>query len=403
MKILLVHNYYGSSAPSGENKVFEAEAAMLEAHGNNVALYTRHSDEIRGKSDWGEARRILGMAKGAMCTIGNPFAASDVARLCGEFKPDVVHFHNTFPLISPLAVRAASKYAPVVMTLHNYRTVCAAGVPMKNGRVCSSCLDSRSIWNGVLNRCYRGSLMATIPLAASISIYRNQWFRWVSRFIAFSDFQKSQLIKSGFAADAISIKSNFTEVSISHCRFGRENKNNQIVYVGRLSSEKGLSTLIKAWKLFPRRKSYRLVVIGDGDNRVEYEELARGLSVEFIGKQPNNVVREVIANSLACILPSECWEGMPMTILESFAEGTPCVVSNVGALPEYVRNGDLGEVFEVGNAESCNSAITRILSRPDYDEVSVAARCEAETCYSEKANYARLMAIYHEVVKEYQM
>ena len=142
VKILFVHNYYGSSAPSGENKVFEAEKAMLEKHGHEVAVYTRHSDEIRNGN---VIARLLGKIKGALCTIGNPFAARAMARKCREFKPDIVHFHNTFPLISPLAVKSASKYAPVVMTLHNYRTACVSGVPTRDGKVCSLCLDKKHI------------------------------------------------------------------------------------------------------------------------------------------------------------------------------------------------------------------------------------------------------------------
>ena len=210
MKILLVHNYYGSSAPSGENKVFEAEKAMLESYGHEVEVYTRHSDEIRGdgrvervetcrlerellaaknaksSKDVGRVggfRKLWGMIKGALCTIGNPFAARAVAKKCREFKPDVVHFHNTFPLISPLVVRAASKYAPVVMTLHNYRTACAAGVPTRDGRVCSLCLDKKCVWDGIKQRCYRGSLAATLPLAINIALYRRLLPKWVSRFI----------------------------------------------------------------------------------------------------------------------------------------------------------------------------------------------------------------------------
>ena len=172
MRILLVHNFYGSLAPSGENEVFEAEKSMLEKHGHEVVVYTRHSDEIRGVSGGveefgsggvGKLRKIWGMVKGAMCTVGNPFAARAVAKKCREFKPDVVHFHNTFPLISPLAVRAASKYAPVVMTLHNYRTACAAGVPTRDGKVCSLCLDKKCVWDGIKHRCYRGGLLATLP------------------------------------------------------------------------------------------------------------------------------------------------------------------------------------------------------------------------------------------------
>ena len=397
MKILLVHNYYGSSAPSGENKVFVAEKTMLEKHGHEVAVYTRHSDEIR----CGNAiKRIWGKIKGALCTVGNPFAARAVAKKCREFKPDVVHFHNTFPLISPLAVRAASKYAPVVITLHNYRMACAAGVPTRNGKVCSLCLDKRSIWYGLKHRCYRGNLFATLPLAINIVLYREKWSKWASRFIVFSMFQKDKLSDVGFSAKVISIKPNCVEHVQSAKRGDASARRDQIVYVGRLSDEKGVRTLIEAWRVFAMRDKFRLVFIGDGDKRSEYEKQAQGLSVEFMGKQPNVVVRNLVAVSKAVVLPSECWEGMPITILESFAEGTPCIVSNLGALPEYIRNGALGEIFEAGNVKACAMAIKRLLLRSDYSKMCAAAKHEAEIKYSEEANYKRLMEIYGEVVGE---
>lgn len=249
MKILLVHNYYGSAAPSGENKVFEAEKAMLEKHGHEVAVYTRHSDEIRGKGNerCGVARKLYGMVKGAICTVANPFAASAVAKKCREFKPDVVHFHNTFPLISPLAVRAACKYAPVVMTLHNYRTACAAGVPTRDGRVCSLCMDKKCVLDGVKNRCYRDSLFATLPLALNIALYRRLLPKWVSRFIVLSEFQKRKMVEYGWPEEKIAVKGNFINKKVM-CE-ERVEKKDQIVYVGRLSKEKGVETLIKAFKL----------------------------------------------------------------------------------------------------------------------------------------------------------
>ena len=388
MRILLVHNYYGSSAPSGENKVFEAEKAMLERCGHEVTVYTRHSDEIR----CGNAiKRILGKIKGALCTLGNPFTARAVAKKCREFKPDVVHFHNVFPLISPLAVRAASKYAPVVMTLHNYRTACAAGVPTRDGKVCSLCLDKRCVCDGIKHRCYRGSLLATLPLAMSITLYREKLARWVARFIALSEFQRQKMVDVGFPKEKIAVKGNFiSRAERAEC----VEKKDQIMYVGRLSPEKGVSTLIEAWRIIGLSTGCKLILIGDGDNRREYESLAFGLGVEFMGNKSNDVVREGIATSKAVVLPSERWEGMPMTILESFAEGTPCVVSDLGALPEYIRNGGLGEMFKPGDAESLAAAIKRLLSRPDYDEMCAAARQEAETKYSEEANYKMLMRIY---------
>ena len=402
MRILLVHNFYGSSAPSGENKVFDAEKAMLERHGHEVVVYTRHSDEIRSESVRAfsvfRGSKLCGLIKGALCTIGNPFAARAIAKKCRDFRPDVVHFHNTFPLISPLAVRAASKYAPVVMTLHNYRTACAAGVPTRDGKVCSLCLDKKCVWYGIKHRCYRGSLAATLPLAINIALYRRWLPRWVRCFMVFSEFQRNKMREYGFPNEAMALKPN----SICHgvCSHKEIVKENQIVYVGRLSPEKGVHTLINAWRMSGNLIGCKLILIGDGDYRAEYESLAKGLDIEFMGKQSNDDTRSAIAKSKALVLPSECWEGMPMTVLESFAEGTPCAVSNLGALPEYIRYGEFGEVFEAGNAESLAMAIKRLLSRQNYDEMCDAAKHEAEAKYSEESNYKRLMAIYGEVVNK---
>ena len=402
MKILLVHNYYGSAAPSGENKVFEAERAMLEKRGHEVAVYARHSDEIRNGN---VIARLWGMVKGALCTVGNPFAARSVSKLCREFKPDVVHFHNTFPLISPLAVRAASKCAPVVMTLHNYRTACAAGVPTRGGKVCSLCLDKKCVLDGVKYRCYRGSLAATLPLAINIAIYRKLLPKWVSRFIVLSEFQKRKMVEYGWPEKKIVVKGNF----INHVEHVEQvEKKDQIVYVGRLSKEKGVETLIKAFAILCGRsetpaqsiwlKNLKLVIVGDGVDRPELEKLATGLNVEFLGLKPTSIVRTIMAESKATILPSEWWETFGLTVAESMLEKTPVVVSDLGALPEIVKNGRFGEVFESRNVEVCAAAIDRLLNRPDYDEMCAAAKREAETKYSKEGNSCKLLDVYENVV-----
>ena len=458
MKILLVHNYYGSSAPSGENKVFEAEKAMLEKYGHEVEVYTRHSDEIRSdgrvehvdtcRKGFGRFRKLWGMIKGAMCTVGNPFAARAVARKCREFKPDVVHFHNTFPLISPLAVRAASKYAPVVMTLHNYRTACAAGVPTRDGKVCSLCLDKKCVWDGIKHRCYRGSLAATLPLAINIALYRRLLPKWVTKFIVLSEFQKRKMVEYGWPAEKIAVKGNFvkglegsgslessggseslesstgtstyqTSQTSQTFQTSQTQKKDQIVYVGRLSKEKGVETLINAFRILNGRlehaeraelpntssnlhdlhvlhgqKTMKLVIVGDGVDRQELEKLAEELDVEFVGLKSAAEVRRLMAESKATVLPSEWWETFGLTVVESMLQGTPVVVSNLGALPDIVQDGRFGEVFEAGNVEACAEAIKRLLSRPDYDEMCASAKREANARYSEESNCARLMEIY---------
>ncbi len=416
MRILLVHNYYGSSAPSGENAVFEAERALLERHGHDVDVFTRHSDEIR---NGGVFARLRGLVKGAFCTVANPFAAWALARRCRAFRPDVVHFHNVFPLVSPLAVWAASRHAPVVMTLHNYRTTCAAGIPMRDGKVCSLCLDRRSPWSAVRHGCYRGSLLATLPLALGIALYRRLLPRWASRFIVLSGFQRRKMAECGWPGEKIAVKGNFVDASrhgvAEDCATHRKNR---ILFAGRLSDEKGVATLIEAFRLLradplgsaalspirvsaPRPgevKGLKLVLVGDGERRGAYESLAEGLDVEFLGRRPNAVVRKAMAESRALVMPSECWETFGLSAVEAMAEGTPCVVSDLGALPGIVRNGRLGEVFAAGDAEALAAAVVRLLSRPDYAGLCRAVRREAETVHSEEANHRRLMEIYAEIL-----
>lgn len=250
-RVLLVHNYYGSTAPSGENKVFEAEKGMLEKRGVVVDVFSRHSDEIRNGEGVGfrcRCRKTWGLLKGALCTVANPFAAWALKKKIKEFKPEIVHFHNTFPLISPLALHAAHKSGcKVVMTLHNYRTVCAAGVPTRDGKVCSLCLDKQCVRDAIGYRCYRGSLLATLPLAMNIWLYRNKWAKWVDRFIVLSEFQRRKMVECGWPEEKLAVKGNFTEVCDNPILPAKERKD-EILYVGRLSREKGVFTLIEAFR-----------------------------------------------------------------------------------------------------------------------------------------------------------
>ena len=392
MKVFLIHNYYGSSAPSGENKVFEAEKTMLERQGHEVVVYLRHSDEIRNGN---KIVRLYGKIKGAMCTVGNPFAASEVVKRCREFKPDVVHFHNVFPLISPLAVRAASMYAPVVMTLHNYRTACAAGVPTRDGKVCSLCLDKKCVLDGMKHRCYRGGLAATLPLAINIALYRKKLPRWVRRFIVLSEFQKRKMVEYGWPAEKIVTKGNFVS-RVEHAE--HIEKKDQIVYVGRLSIEKGVETLIQAFRQLDGK--VKLIVVGDGVDRAALERMAHGHNIEFVGQKSSEEALRIIAESKALVSPSACWETFGLAVAEALSVGTPSVVADVGGLPDIVQNGRFGEVFESSSPESCASAIMRLLSRRDYGEICKVAPIEARCKYSEDANYRRLMEIYEDVVAE---
>ena len=201
----------------------------------------------------------------------------------------------------------------------------------------------------------------------------------------------------GWPEEKIAIKGNF----VSHNPVNRVNpvqeKKDQIVYVGRLSKEKGVETLIKAFGQLSGKT--RLIIVGDGVDRGELEVMARGLNIEFVGQKPSEEARQIIAESKAIVSPSACWETFGLAAAEAMTVGVPSVVSNVGALPDIVQDGRFGEVFEAGNVEACARAIKRLISRPDYNAICAAAKHEAETKYSEEANYKQLMKIYGECYK----
>ena len=204
MKVLLVHNFYGSAAPSGENEVFEAEKALLQARGHEVETFTRHSDEIRNKG-------LPGTVQAALATPWNPFMSRALKQLVERVMPDVVHAHNTFPLLSPGIFHAIGKRAARVLTLHNYRLFCPAAIPLRNGRVCTDCLTACSSLPALWHGCYRGSRLATAPLAFSVALHRmlGTWAHQVDAFITLSDFQRELMVNVGLPADKTHVKPNF--------------------------------------------------------------------------------------------------------------------------------------------------------------------------------------------------
>ena len=246
MKVLLVHNFYGSTAPSGEGQVFNAEKALLLSRGHEVEEFTRHSDEIRAKG-------FSGTIQGALATPWNPWMARALQKKVESFRPDVVHVHNTFPLISPSIFHAIGHRAARVLTLHNYRLFCPAAIPMRQGRVCTDCLDSHSAWPALQHGCYRDSRLATLPLAVSVGLHRQlgTWKNQVDAFITLSDFQRKLMTESGLPAARVHVKPNFypglPPVISWHERAP------YVVFAGRLGAEKGLVNLLRAWRAWGTR------------------------------------------------------------------------------------------------------------------------------------------------------
>ncbi len=391
MKVLIVHNFYGSEAPSGENQVFEAEKALLKTRGHEVAEFTRYSDEIRALGIWGAA-------KGALATTWNPWSFRAIRKAVASFLPDVVHVHNIFPLLSPAIFHAISGRCAKVFTLHNYRLFCPAAIPMRNGRTCTACLDGQTVVPSLVHGCYRGSRLATFPLAASVALHRalGTWRNRVDGFITLSDFQRKFMVASGLPVEKVHVKPNFYPGLPLMLPW--QERAPYAVFVGRLTAEKGLVSLLRAWQAWGAGAP-ELRLVGDGELRMELERMANGLSVRFLGQVSGAEAQDQIAGARLLVLPSEWFEGFPMVVREAFAFGTPAAVSNIGPLPFIVQHGGSGVVFSPANPQSLLVEVRMAWETPGLlEQLAQGARAEFETKYTEEANYAMLMSIYQQAM-----
>ena len=396
MKVLLVHSFYGSDAPSGENQVFEIERNLLRSRGHTVAEFTRHSDDIRSQGLWGAV-------KGAAATPWNPFVARDLRQMVARFKPDVVHVHNTFPMISPSIFHALADMGVArVITLHNYRLFCPAAIPMRAGKVCTDCLDQHSVLPALVHGCYRNSHLATLPLALNVALHRasNTWTRQVDAFIALTDFQRQRMVAAGLPAQWVHVKPNFYPGNPSVVPWSTRHP--VVVFAGRLTAEKGVATLVRAWQLWGSNAP-ELRVLGGGDLQEELMRMAVGLPVHFLGQVSADVAQQHIANASLLVLPSECFEGFPMVVREAFAFGTPVAVTDLGPLPSIVQHGKSGVVFEAANAAALMQAIQQVWQTPGLlEQLARGARAAFDAHYTEDANHATLVSIYEKAIQHNQ-
>jgi glycosyltransferase involved in cell wall biosynthesis len=396
MKIVLAHNYYGSAAPSGENTVFEAERDMLRSRGHEVVEFIRRSDEIRQEG-------ALGLLRGAMATPWNPFSSFALRALIRREQPRLLHAHNTFPLISPSVFSTAYGLGiPTVLTLHNYRSFCASGIPMRNSRPCTECLDRKSVFPALRYGCYRGSRVATLPLATMIGLHRRlgTWQRYVDAFIALTSFQRDKVVAAGLPAERVHVKPHFYPAPPTPRPWhGREDK---VVYVGRLGPEKGLHSLVEAWHRWGDNAPL-LEMIGDGPDRVALEssiaEAGLGKKIVLVGQLAFAQTQARLATARLLVLPSLCYEGFPMAIREAFALGVPVAGSRLGSIPCIVEDDRTGVLFTAGDANDLCRAVSAVWGNgTKLAAMGGAARMEFEDKYSAERNYASLMGIYSAAV-----
>jgi len=385
MKIVLVHNSYQQRG--GEDAVFEQERTMLERAGHRVVVFQRSNSEIQ---DFTPIERLALPIN----TVWSSGVRRDFSRLLAREAPDLVHVHNTFVMISPAIYSACrEKSIPVVQTLHNFRWMCPGAFFYRNGTVCEDCV-SGSLWNGVRHGCYRGSRAATAAIAATLVCHRRMhtWQDSIDCYIALTEFSREKFIEAGFPADRIVVKPNFVDPDPGP----REGAGAYALYVGRLSAEKGLDTLLRAWEVLPVR--FPLQIVGDGPERASLETMVRERNIQgvtFRGQLSRDDTFRAMKGARLAIVPSGWYETFCIAIVEALACGTPVVCSRLGAMQELVADRVTGLHFSPGDAQDLALHAAWAWNHPsEMSAMGRAARREYEKRYTARRNYALLMDIY---------
>jgi glycosyltransferase involved in cell wall biosynthesis len=385
MRILIVHNRY--QQPGGEDVVVSSEADLLESHGHTVAMETFDNSEIP------ESRSPLQSVKLAATTVWSTSAKRRIRRAIRRFCPDIVHFHNTFPLVSPAAYGVCqAERVPVVQTLHNYRLLCANAFLLRDAHVCTDCLGHIVTWPGIRHACYRDSRLMSGTISAMQLVHRLVANRrqQVDAYIALSESSRSWFVRGGFPSDAIFVKPNFVTPDPGP----GAHQGGFVLFVGRLSLEKGLRTLLRAWQRLDVALPLRIV--GDGPLASEVKDVVhRNPLVSWLGPRQRAEVIEIMGSAALLVFPSEWQETFGLAVIEAYARGTPVLASNLGAPLEVVRDGYSGLHFKAGDADDLARRVRYLFDRPELlTRFGRNARELYVEKYSAERNYRQLLAIY---------
>lgn len=382
LRVLSVYNRYVNRG--GEDEVFESEVNLLLRHGCEVVAVT---DRTRVPPTALERLRF------AAGTVWSGQAKKRFRCLLSLTKPQVVHFYNTFPLFSPSVYYACHEAdVPVVQVVQNYRLICPKATLYRDGSICEACVGKPIPWPGILHGCYHGSRSETAVVAAMLSLHRSlrTWRDRVSVYVAASEFSRRKLAEGGVPEDRIVVKPNFLDPDPG----ARSGAGEYALFVGRLSAEKGVPTLLEAWGSLP---VVPLKIAGDGPLLARVEEAAArgGGTIEVLGRVERAEILTLMKGARFLVFPSRWYEGFPVTLVEALACGLPVVASRLGAMSEAVRESRSGLLFEPGDAGGLRRCAERLWESPrEAEEMGRAAREDFETRYTAERNFEMLMAIY---------
>jgi len=379
VRVLVAHNAYQQRG--GEDSVVDDEVALLRSRGAEVEVLRVHNDAIDGMG------RVALLGR----TLWSRPAAAEMRARCQRFRPDVVHVHNSFPLMSP-AIHWAAQAAgvPVVQTLHNFRLLCPQAMLLRDGKVCEDCVG-RLPWRGALRGCYRGSKAQSTVLAGMLALHRGlgTWQRRVNRFIALNDFCRAKFVEGGLPAERVVVKPNFVDLPAPP-----EQAREGLLFVGRLSPEKGLDVLAAAARL----AGQPVRVVGSGPMEAA---LAAEPALQLMGPQPMPQVLAQMQRARALVMPSVWYENFPRTLVEAWASGLPVIASRLGAMADLIEDGVTGLLFEAGNAQALADRLRWAQAHPEaLAAMGQRARQHYEAHYTADINHAELLAVYGAAVAE---
>lgn len=392
MKILTIHNTY--QQPGGEDIVVAQESRLLELRGHSVSVYQRSNHEIEALS----FAQKLGLVSRIVSANDSKLAIRDLLQ---NLKPDVVHVHNTFLMVSPAVYEVCQdEDVPVVQTLHNYRLLCPASTFYRDGAVCQECV-THSLLRSVQHGCYRDSRAKSGAVALMLHAHRARqtWSAGIDSYIAISNFVKDKFVQSGFPSEKIHVKSNFVDPDPGE----RTQPGGYALFVGRLSPEKGLSTLIEAWRRLP--SVVPLVIAGDGPLRQHLEaEVAKAElhHVHFAGRMGREEVYSAMKKSAFLVVPSVWHEPFGLIVAEAFACGTPVLGARVGAIPEMLDDQITGLHFAPNDPDDLASKVAWAWAlQPELAAMGRAARRVYEDRYTANHNYRQLMNVYDSAIESH--
>lgn len=379
-RILVIHNRYRQRG--GEDVVVDDEVDLLRQHGHEVRLYGRDNASIDG----------MGKMSLAMETLWSSRTTGELEQEITDFSPDLIHVHNSFPLVSPSLYWAAARLScPVVQTLHNFRLMCLQAMFLRNNQVCEDC-KGNSPWRGVVRRCYHDSSTQSAVLAGMLVLHRRlgTFNHKVSRYIALNEFSRGKFIEGGFPPARIAVKPNFVAAPAA----GQAVRKGGL-FAGRLAAEKGLSLLGAALDLLP---GYAIRVLGDGPER----EFVEGHpQLQYLGSFERQEVMQQMMQASYLVMPSIWYETFGLVQMEAFACGLPVIAPRLGSMAEMIEHGRTGLLFEPGSPRDLARQLRFAESSPDaMHAMGEAARAVYFEKYTPERNYTQLLQIYRAAMSE---